>query len=183
MHVRPAPRESMRDERDGYATFSPRPVSGLATHRPAFPRVRRSGMIACCRVPFRVVKWTENGRDSAREDRLATCVAVAYRCGGSAGWLVRADSAPCFPFNCARWTSMREHQGAASLRAAQRSVKKAGQCSYADHSRTRSSIRFTGVFNASRAGFIGRKTVRSRFQARFKRCSKAGSQALMSRRI
>jgi hypothetical protein len=103
MHARPAPRESMRDERNREAAFSPRPVSGLAIYRPAFPRVMRSGMMARCRKPFRAGKQAGNGQDSALEDRLATCVAVAYRCGGSAGWLVLADFAPCFPFNCAHW--------------------------------------------------------------------------------
>jgi hypothetical protein len=47
----------MRDERRREAALSPRPVSGLATHRPAFPREKRSGIAACCRTPFRVVKW------------------------------------------------------------------------------------------------------------------------------
>ena len=55
---------------------------------PAFPRVTRSGTLACS---------ASNTRSGS------TCMtnAVAYRCGGSAGWRVQAKRAPCFPFNCA----------------------------------------------------------------------------------
>jgi hypothetical protein len=55
---------------------------------PAFPRVTRSGTLACS---------ASNTRSGS------TCMtnAVAYRCGGSAGWRVQAKRAPCFPFNYA----------------------------------------------------------------------------------
>ena len=49
-----------------------------------------------------------------------------YRCEDSAGWLVRADFAPCFPFNCARCDTARGHQSAASVEVADRHVKKRG---------------------------------------------------------
>jgi hypothetical protein len=49
-----------------------------------------------------------------------------YRCEDSAGWLVLADFAPCFPFNCARRDTARGHQSAASVEVASRRVKKRG---------------------------------------------------------
>jgi hypothetical protein len=49
-----------------------------------------------------------------------------YRCEDSAGWLVRADFAPCFPFNCARFDTARGHQSAASVEVTRRRVKKRG---------------------------------------------------------
>jgi hypothetical protein len=48
-----------------------------------------------------------------------------YRCEDSAGWLVRADFAPCFPFNCARRDTARGHQSAASVEVAHTRVKNA----------------------------------------------------------
>ncbi|SDI05550.1 hypothetical protein SAMN04487926_111158 [Paraburkholderia steynii] len=47
-----------------------------------------------------------------------------YRCEDSAGWLVRADFAPCFPFNCARRDTARGHQSAASVEVTYTRVKK-----------------------------------------------------------
>jgi hypothetical protein len=72
--------------------------------------------------PFRVMKRSA----AMRSSRLATCAALAYRCGGSTSWRVLADCTSCFPFDRARMACIHEHQGAASVRAAQRHVKKAG---------------------------------------------------------
>jgi hypothetical protein len=60
-----------------------------------------------------------------RMRRLATCVAVAYRCGGSTGWLVPGcsrkdfgDFAPCFPFDCIHEIRGCEHQKCGKCRSA-----------------------------------------------------------------
>ena len=140
MHARPAPRESMRDERNRGAAFSPRPVSGLAIYRAAFPRVMRSGMIACCRTLFRVPIRAGNNQEIGKTARLRTDLQLALRSLTVAGaaqvgssW---RTSLPASRLTAHTGSSMREHQGARSLRAAPRSVKKAGQCGYAGPLRT-----------------------------------------------
>jgi hypothetical protein len=105
------------------------PVSGLATLRPAFPRMKRSGVDTFPETPRggeNAMKAAKECR-KAREGRLATCVAVAYRCGGSTGWRVPAIPvfASCFPFDCAARDAGASTKSPASVGARAGAVKKA----------------------------------------------------------
>ena len=86
------------------------PVSGLTTYRP--------------RLPTRDAQW--HTREFSMNSRSgSTCMthAVAYRCGGSAGWRVRANATSCFPFNRACGDARAKHQSAGSLGASSGAVK------------------------------------------------------------
>jgi hypothetical protein len=72
-----------------------RPVSGLAIPRLAFPRDNAQWHTPRLRSRCRDI-------EKSAATKPGCWNAIAYRCGGSTGWRVRADFAPCFPFNWAR---------------------------------------------------------------------------------
>jgi hypothetical protein len=90
-------RPNMRPNTTSRSRVPPEPVSGLATHRAASRARTGSGKTACGRAPFRVMKRVRP-RTPGPACNLR-CSRLPLR--GSAGWLVRAASAPGFPLDCA----------------------------------------------------------------------------------
>jgi len=101
------------------------PVSGLATDRPAFPRIRAVASTRSPRARFQVMKYEAHWRAERVRDDLQLALRSLTVAGAAQVGSPRRGFAPCFPFDCARSNAGASTKSAASLGAAPQRVKQA----------------------------------------------------------